>query len=120
MNLQNSWNESESFCFSAKSTCKHHRPSQRSYLDQTLIKTIKQNYYRGNNVCITQKQTQKQNHKNKIGLPPNKRYCLTPLARHNDFNDARIKVKNRNINRASQMTWQSYLSLTHFLCIGLL
>ena len=31
----------------------------------------------------TQKQKQKQKHKNKIGLPPNKRYCLTPLARHN-------------------------------------
>jgi hypothetical protein len=30
----------------------HHRPSQRSYLAQTLIKTIKQNYYRGNNVYL--------------------------------------------------------------------
>ena len=27
--------------------------------------------------------SRKQKHKNKIGLPPNKRYCLTPLARHN-------------------------------------
>ena len=31
---------------------------------------------------------------NKIGLPPSKRYCLTPLARHDDFNDAHIKDKN--------------------------
>ena len=29
--------------------------------------------------------------KNKIGLPPNKRYRLTPLARHDDFNDAQKK-----------------------------
>ena len=35
-----------------------------------------------------------QGNKNKIGLPPNKRYRLTPLARHDDFNDARIKDKN--------------------------
>jgi hypothetical protein len=28
----------------------HRRPSQRSYLAQTLIKTPKHNYYRGNNV----------------------------------------------------------------------
>src|SRR4051812_9386149 len=58
----------------------HCRPSQRSYLDQTLIKTPKDNYYRINNVGNTQKQKQKIEHKNKIGLPPNKRYCLTPLA----------------------------------------
>ena len=32
--------------------------------------------------------------KNKVGLPPNKLYCLTPLARHDDFNDAHIKDKN--------------------------
>ena len=32
--------------------------------------------------------------KNKIGLPPNKRYRLTPLARHDDFNDAHIRYKN--------------------------
>ena len=32
--------------------------------------------------------------KNKIGLPPHKRYRLTPLARHDDFNDAHIKDKN--------------------------
>ena len=40
------------------------------------------------------KQNQKARNKNKIGLPPNKRYRLTPLARHDDFNDARIKDKN--------------------------
>ena len=39
--------------------------------------------------------------KNKIGLPPNKRYRLMPLARHDDFNDAHIKDKNCNIKRAS-------------------
>ena len=30
----------------------------------------------------------------KIGLPPNKRYRLTPLARHDNDNDAHIKDKN--------------------------
>ena len=34
-----------------------------------------------NNLFIT-KQEQKSRNKNKIGLPPNKRYRLTPLARH--------------------------------------
>ena len=38
--------------------------------------------------------TKKQNKQNKIGMPPNKRYRLTPLARHDDFNDAHIKDKN--------------------------
>ena len=32
--------------------------------------------------------------KNKTGFPPNKRLRLTPLARHDDFNDAHIKDKN--------------------------
>ena len=40
------------------------------------------------------KQDQKAKKKNKIGLPPNKQYRLTPLARHDDFNDAHIKDKN--------------------------
>ena len=47
------------------------------------------------------KQEQKARNKNKIGLPLNKRYRLTPLARHDDFNDAHIKDKNCNIKRAS-------------------
>ena len=47
------------------------------------------------------KQEQKARNKNKIGLPPNKRYRLMPLARHDDFNDAHIKDRNCNIKRAS-------------------
>ena len=47
------------------------------------------------------KQYQKAKNKNKIGLPPNKRYRLTPLVRLNDFNDAHIKDRNYNIKRAS-------------------
>ena len=35
----------------------------------------------------------KARNKNKIGLPPNKRYRLTPLARHDDFNDAHKKIR---------------------------
>ena len=38
--------------------------------------------------------SKKQGTKIKIGLPPNKRYRLTPLAMHDDFNDAHIKDKN--------------------------
>ena len=45
--------------------------------------------------------SKKQGTKNKIGLPPNKRYRLTPLARHDNDSDAHIKDKNCNINRAS-------------------
>ena len=44
-------------------------------------------------ILITE-QNQKARNKNKIGLPPNKRYRLTPLARHDDFDDAHIKDKN--------------------------
>ena len=35
-------------------------------------------------------------------MPPNKLYRLTPLARHDDFNDAHIKDKNCN-NKESIM-----------------
>ena len=59
------------------------KSSQRFYLAQTLIKNEKtQPKQRINNLFIT-KQEQKARNKNKIGLPPNKRYRLTPLARHN-------------------------------------
>ena len=43
----------------------------------------------------------KARNKNKIGLRPNKHYRLTPLARHDDFNDAHIQDKNWDIKRAS-------------------
>ena len=29
-----------------------------------------------------------------IGLPPNKRYRFSPLARHDNFNDAHIRSSN--------------------------
>ena len=59
------------------------KSSQRFYLAQTLIKHKKNtNKKRLNNLLIT-KQEQKARNKNKIGLPPNKRYRLTPLARRN-------------------------------------
>ena len=45
----------------------------------------------------------KARNKNKVGLPPNKRYCLTPLARHDDFTDAHIKDENLNIKRESRI-----------------
>ena len=58
------------------------RSSQRFYLAQTLIKHKKTQQKQSlNNLFIT-KQEQKARNKNKIGLPPNKRYRLTPLARH--------------------------------------
>ena len=53
--------------------------------------------------------SKKQRTKNKIGLPPNKRYRLTPLARHDDFNDAHIKDKNWDIKRESWSRWLAHL-----------
>ena len=58
------------------------KSSQRFYLAQTLIKQKTQPKQRLDKLFIT-KQEQKARNKNKIGLPPNKRYRLTPLARHN-------------------------------------
>ena len=65
------------------------KSSQRFYLAQTLIKRIKPHINRGymNYLLLNR-------NKNKVGMPPNKRYRLTPLARHDDFNDAHIKDKN--------------------------
>ena len=56
------------------------KSSQRFYLAQTLIKHKTQQKQRLDKLVIT-KQEQKARNKNKIGLPPNKRYGLTPLAR---------------------------------------
>ena len=56
--------------------------SQRFYLAQTLIKHKTTSKQKLDELFIT-KQEQKAKNKNKIGLPPNKRYRLTPLARHN-------------------------------------
>ena len=55
------------------------KSSQRFYLAQTLIKHNQKQ--RLDKLFIT-KQVQKARNKNKIGFPPNKRYRLTPLARH--------------------------------------
>ena len=54
------------------------KSSQRFYLEQTQKTQPKQ---RLDNLFIT-KQEKKSRNKNKIGLPANKRYRLTPLARH--------------------------------------
>ena len=60
------------------------KSSQRFYLAQTLTKHKKtQPKQRLDKLFIT-KQEKKARNKNKIGLPPNKRYRLTPLARHNN------------------------------------
>ena len=59
------------------------KSSQLFYLTQTLIKHKNtQQKQRLDKLFIT-KQEKKARNKNKIGLPPNKRYRLTPLARHN-------------------------------------
>jgi len=58
------------------------KSSQQFYLAQTLIKHKKtQPKQRLDKLFIT-KQEQKARNKHKSGLPPNKRYRLTPLARH--------------------------------------
>ena len=59
------------------------KSSQRFYLAQTLLKHKKTQPKQRLNKLIITKQEQKARNKNKIGLPPNKRYRLTPLARHN-------------------------------------
>ena len=71
------------------------KSSQRFYLAQTLIKHKKtQPIQRLNNLFIT-KQEQKARNKNKIGLPPNKRYRLTPLARHKSKDRSRYCRSNK-------------------------
>ena len=54
------------------------KSSQRFYLAQTQKTQPKK---RLDNLFITKQE--KKSRKNKIGLPPNKRYHLTPLDRHN-------------------------------------
>ena len=58
------------------------KSSQRFYLAQTLIKHKKTQPKQSVDKLFITKQEQKARNKNKIGLPPNKRYRLTPLARH--------------------------------------
>ena len=77
------------------------KSSQRFYLAQTLIKSRKPHIKQRLDELFINKQEQKSRDKHKVGLPPNKRYRLTPLARHDDFNDAHIRDKNCNIKRAS-------------------
>ena len=59
------------------------KSSQRLYLAQTLIKHKNTKKQMLGKFFIT-KQEKKARNKNKIGLPPNKRYRLTSLARHNN------------------------------------
>ena len=59
------------------------KSSQRFYLAQTPIKQKKTQKKQRLDKLFINKQEQKSRNKNKIGLPPNKRYRLTPLARHN-------------------------------------
>ena len=59
------------------------KSSQRFYLAQTLIKHKKTQPKQSLDKLFITKQEQEARNKNKIGLPPNKRYRLTPLARHN-------------------------------------
>ena len=58
------------------------KSSQQFYLAQTLIKTQKTQPKQRLDKLFIIKQEQKSRNKNKIGLPPNKRYRLAPLARH--------------------------------------
>ena len=58
------------------------KSSQRFYLAQTLIKHNQNTTKKRLDKLFINKQEQKAKNKNKIGLPLNKRYRLTPLARH--------------------------------------
>ena len=70
------------------------KSSQRFYLGQTLIKNIKPHLNRGYMNYLLLNRSKNQENNNNIGLPPNRRYRLTPLARHDDFNDAYIQDEN--------------------------
>ena len=59
------------------------KSSQRFYLAKTLIKHKKHKSKQRLDKLFITKQEKKARNKNKIVLPPNKRYHLTPLARHN-------------------------------------
>ena len=58
------------------------KSSQRFYLAQTLIKHKKTQPKQSLDKLFITKQEKKARNKNKIGLPPNKCYRLTPLARY--------------------------------------
>ena len=58
------------------------KSSQWFYMAQTIIKHKKTQPKQRLHKLFTTKQEQKVRNKNKIGLPPNKRYRLMPLARH--------------------------------------
>ena len=73
------------------------KSSQRFYLAQTLNKHKKiQPKQRLDKLFITK---QEKRNKNKIGLPPNKRYRLTPLARHKNEDRSRYCHDNDKVNR---------------------
>ena len=71
------------FVFYSKIAKTFPKSSQRFYLAQTLTKTQKTQSKQSLDKLFITKQEQKARNKNKIGLSPNKRYRLTPLARHN-------------------------------------
>ena len=70
------------------------KSSQRFYLAQTLIKHKNTQPKQRLDTLFITKWEQKARNKNQIGLLPNKLYRLTPLARHDNFNDAHRKDKN--------------------------
>ena len=57
------------------------------------------------------KQEQKVKNKNKIGLPPNKSYCLTPLARHKAQIDLGIVTCSFLEVRREFLVQSSYVSI---------
>ena len=71
------------------------KSSQRFYLAQTLIKHKKQNQNRGYIIYLLLNRRKKARNKNKIGLPPNKRYLLAPLARHKSENRSKYCHNNK-------------------------
>ena len=76
------------------------KSSQQFYLAQTLIKHKKYNQNIGwlNYLLLNRNKKQVIN---KIGLPPNKRYRLMPLARHKSEDRSRYCHDNGKINRES-------------------
>ena len=89
--------------------------SQRLYLALLLKKVIKNDQY-SSIIMWTHK-----NSKGKYWVVSQQALFFNAfLARHDDDNDAHIEDKNWNIMGASWRIWLAHLSLTHFLCIGIL
>ena len=74
VNFNNSAAGRKVYVFQQNQINYHHRSSQSSYLAQTLIKTLKHNYYRINIVYLFKNISKNKKHKIKLGCLPKDYY----------------------------------------------